>query len=286
MCRLFGFRSLTPSQVHSSLISADNALLHLSNFHPDGWGVAYYVAHSPHVVKSTAAAMDDHLFRKVSGVVSSETLVAHIRKSTQGDLCITNTHPFQHGRWIFAHNGNIANFKEHRQELVEQVAPILRRYILGDTDSEVLFFILLSNIARRVDLHRKGPRIEEMMDAVRETVDKVVEIVGPYHLIDSGPPTETYLTFILTDGYSMVAHQGGKALHYSTFKGLCPERDICPSYSVECESPTTTGYVNYLVLSSEQIKDANTWQDMSPGQIIGVDPHMHFRSHTKEVLSV
>ena len=40
MCRLFGFRSVIKSQMHRSLVSADNALVRQSEQHPDGWGVA------------------------------------------------------------------------------------------------------------------------------------------------------------------------------------------------------------------------------------------------------
>ena len=55
MCRIFGFRSVMQSQVHRSLVSADNAFMRQSERHPDGWGVAYYVAHAPHVVKGASA---------------------------------------------------------------------------------------------------------------------------------------------------------------------------------------------------------------------------------------
>ena len=41
MCRLFGFRSVIPSQVHQSLVGAENALMLQSDRHPDGWGVAW-----------------------------------------------------------------------------------------------------------------------------------------------------------------------------------------------------------------------------------------------------
>ncbi len=105
------------SGVHRSLVSADNALVLQSERHPDGWGVAYYVAGAPHVVKSAAAAVSDHLFRHVSGVVTSETVLAHIRKATQGDLSTINTHPFQYGTWVFAHNGNIKGFAAVRDAL-------------------------------------------------------------------------------------------------------------------------------------------------------------------------
>jgi hypothetical protein len=38
MCRIFGFRSVIQSQVHRSLVSADNALMIQGERHPDGWG--------------------------------------------------------------------------------------------------------------------------------------------------------------------------------------------------------------------------------------------------------
>ena len=117
MCRIFGFRSVIQSQVHHSLLDAENALATQSTLHPDGWGVAYYVAHAPHVIKSEATALDDHLFRRVSGVVSSETVLAHIRNATLGEKSILNTHPFQYGHWPFIHNGNIKNWEESRSTM-------------------------------------------------------------------------------------------------------------------------------------------------------------------------
>ena len=93
MCRIFGFRSVLLSGVHSSLLSADNALVTQSESHPDGWGVAYYIGDAPHIIRSAHTALNDKLFHKVSGIVSSQTVVAHIRKTTQGDNTVLNTHP-------------------------------------------------------------------------------------------------------------------------------------------------------------------------------------------------
>ena len=64
MCRLFGFKSVISSQVHSSLIHTENALRIQSNNHPDGWGVAYYREGIPHIIKSMEKAVDDHIFLK------------------------------------------------------------------------------------------------------------------------------------------------------------------------------------------------------------------------------
>ena len=103
MCRIFGFRSVMQSQVHRSLVSADNAFMLQSERHPDGWGVAYYVAQAPHVIKGASAAFGDQLFKHVSGIVTSETVLAHLRKATQGELSPINTHPFQYGHLSLIH---------------------------------------------------------------------------------------------------------------------------------------------------------------------------------------
>lgn len=274
MCRIFGFRSVIQSQVHRSLVSADNALVLQSDRHPDGWGVAYYNAGAPHVIKSVATALDDALFRRVSGIVSSETVLAHLRKATQGTLSIVNTHPFQYGPWVFVHNGNIAGFDTIKDELLARIPPIMRRFILGDTDSEVLFYLLLGNMARRCELSRPGYPIGDLVGAVRETIEEVVELAGPMHEVDGGPTDANYLTFVITNGTTMVAHQGGKALHFTTWKKRCPERDECPSFGVECERPTEYGFVKHLVVSSEPLQGENVWTPLALGEIVGVDWRM------------
>lgn len=274
MCRIFGFRSVIQSQVHRSLVSADNALMQQSDRHPDGWGVAYYNAGAPHVIKSVSSAQVDHLFSRVSGIVASETVLAHLRKATQGTLSIINTHPFQYGQWVFVHNGNISNFDGLRDELVSRVPAVLRRYILGDTDSEVLFYLLLGHMAKRCELHRAGFGLDDLVIAARDMVKEVVSLAGELCYDDDGPPSANYLTFALTNGSTFVAHQGGKALHYSTWKRRCPDRDSCPSFGAECEQATQTGFVNHLLVSSEPLQGDNVWAALRPQEIIGVDWRM------------
>jgi glutamine amidotransferase len=271
MCRLFGFRSVLESQVHRSLMSADNAIAVQSAAHPDGWGVAYYVAGSPHLVKSAGSAIGDHLFQRVSGIVTSQTVLAHIRKATQGELTPLNSHPFQYGRWVMAHNGDIPGFPEVREALVDRIAPIFRRFMLGSTDSEVIFHLFLSQLSTETELHRKGVSLESVVGALRRTVTIVREIA------DGRPGVKpALLTILITDGQLMVGHQGGKELHYSTFKSRCPDRDQCPYFSPECEAPTRSGYVNHLLLSSEPLLGENTWLPLAEGEVIAVDHFMRF----------
>lgn len=277
MCRLLGFRSVLDSQVHRSLLDADNAIAVQSRAHPDGWGVAYYASGAPHVVRGTEAAATDHLFRRVSGVVTSQTVVAHIRKATQGDLHTLNCHPFQYGRWVMAHNGDVPGFPEVRDALLARVAPKLRRFLLGDTDSELIFHLVLTHLATRADLARRGVRPTALVDAVRAAVDDVRDVAAQ---AGTGEPL---LTIVLTDGELMVGHQGGKELHWSTHKTRCPEREQCPFFAPECEAPSRTGYVNHLLISSEPLQGDNLWQPLPPGGVVAVDHFM--RLHAPEAFA-
>jgi glutamine amidotransferase len=268
MCRLFGFRSVIPSQVHRSLLAAENALGKQSNEHPDGWGVAFYVEGSPHVTKSPAFALGDQLFHRLSGVVSSETVLAHVRRATQGDKTVLNCHPFQYGKWVFAHNGDVPGFAEHRTRLVAEIAPNLRRFVLGDTDSEVIFFLFLTNLMGFGPLSRRHS-VDDVAAALKATLKRVREVC------DSKQEAERpLLTIIVTDGDTMVASHGGKELFWSTYKTRCSDRDVCSSLSAECEAPSKTGFVNHLIFSSEPLQGENIWLPLEEGDLIGVDWRM------------
>ncbi|HEX9621402.1 MAG TPA: class II glutamine amidotransferase [Polyangiaceae bacterium] len=270
MCRLFGFRSVIPSQVHRSLLAAENALGVQSNEHPDGWGVAFYVDDAPHVTRSPTTALGDTLFHRLSGVVSSETVLAHVRKATRGNNSVLNCHPFQYGRWVFAHNGDVPDLESRRAALVAEVTPRLRRFVLGETDSELLFFIFLSRLEAYGPLGRRHSVADAAM-ALRGALRRVRELCG-------GP--DLFLTCIATDGHTLVAAHGGKELFVSTHKTRCSDRDHCPSLSTECEAPSATGFVNHFILSSEPLQGENVWQALEPGDIVGVDWRMQVhRSH-------
>lgn len=274
MCRLFGFRSVIHSQVHDSLVHADNALGVQSTDNPDGWGVSYYVGPSPHIIKSEKTALSDNIFKKVSGVVSAQTVLAHIRKATLGSLNILNTHPFQYGNWTFAHNGNVKNFDKVKDKIIEGISPEFRRFVLGTTDSELIFYYILSVLSTDINLHEPHVRIKPVFKALTEAMSQLKEIVGDFNFDEDAPPTDNFITFILTNGEVMVGFNGGKKLYYSTYKNRCSERDTCPSFSKECEAPSTSGYINHLIFSSEPLSGENVWIELEHHELIGVDAKM------------
>lgn len=271
MCRLFGFRSVIHSQVHQSLVRADNALMLQSSSHPDGWGVAWYLERVPHVLRSLNRAIDCKLFKKVSGLVRSETVLAHLRKATIGTLEVVNTHPFQYGPWTFAHNGNIKGFSSCRKSLHRQIDEPFRRHILGETDSEVIFFLIISHLYRLCP-EIPDQNLEHLTRAVKDVRSLIIQEAGPLHPNDGGSPEENYLTFVMTNGTIMLALQGGKSLFYSTYKKKCSDREHCPWLSHECEHPVESkGKVNHLIFSSEPLEGENVWMPMPFGSMLAID---------------
>lgn len=276
MCRLFGFRSIINSQVHSSLVQADNALAEQSTKHPDGWGVCYYREETPHIIKSNDCAIENNIFQKLSGVVTSKTVLAHIRKATQGIHSFLNTHPFQYGKWVFAHNGNIKNFSLHKDKLEKLIDTELKRFLLGSTDSEIIFYIILSQIKMVYPLNQPSIPLKDLKSCIETAVNKITKICGPLTDSDDPTPTENYLTFILTSGPIITAFHGGQKLNYCTYKKSCPDKDSCASYSLRCESPPQKDMkVSHLILSSEiTTSNENVWHKMKIGDFIAADESM------------
>ena len=187
----------------SSALAADNALRSQSQEHPDGWGLAWYTNGAPQVVRSLSAAHADEEFARVTRQIRSATIVAHVRKASIGGISIENTHPFQHGRWIFVHNGTVPEWDTARPLLEEQVDPSLRSLLRGETDSERCFALFLSKLARKCD--PEAAPFEHAAAALRETVAAVRDASEP------SPEGKAATTFLLTDGRLLLACRRGRS---------------------------------------------------------------------------
>jgi len=76
--------------------------------------------------------------------VRSPLVLAHVRASTGTAVQQTNCHPFRHGRWLWMHNGSIAELKRLKRDLMLAVDPALYPSIEGSTDSELMFHLALT----------------------------------------------------------------------------------------------------------------------------------------------
>jgi glutamine amidotransferase len=112
----------------------------------DGFGIGWYGEETatPAVFRDTGPAWNDRNLREIADHVRSPLFFAHIRASTGTAVQQTNCHPFRHGRWLWMHNGGIADFHVLRRDLALAVDPDLFPFLEGSTDSELMFFLALT----------------------------------------------------------------------------------------------------------------------------------------------
>jgi len=183
----------------------------------DGFGIGWYGDRpEPAVYKGTHPAWNDGNLREIAGQIRTPLLFAHVRASSGTPVQRSNCHPFRHGRWLWMHNGSLANFSEVRRDLLMAVDPALFPHIEGSTDSEALF-----NLALTFGLTDDPP------NAVARAVG-LVEEVGRSH----GVQYPVHMTVATTDGDSIwlfrySTEKSTSSLYYSTdirqVRALYPE---------------------------------------------------------------
>ena len=129
---------------NSLVVQSKHAQLGVETTNGDGFGVGWYGAReTPGVFKSAEPAWNDRNLRELAAQASAGRVFAHIRAATGTPVQQSNCHPFRYGRWLWMHNGSIAEFRTVKRDLVLAVPPQLFPEIEGSTDSEVLFFLAL-----------------------------------------------------------------------------------------------------------------------------------------------
>ncbi|MFD9395313.1 class II glutamine amidotransferase [Streptomyces sp. NPDC060000] len=133
---------------HSLIDQSLHSKMGVETTNGDGFGVGWYGPGaddgSPAVVREIGPAWSNRNLREIAGHVRSPLFFAHIRASTGSAVQQTNSHPFRHGRWMWMHNGAIADFHRIRRDLALAVDPQLFLDIEGSTDSEMMFFLALT----------------------------------------------------------------------------------------------------------------------------------------------
>lgn len=115
----------------------------------DGWGAAWSGPESSGSLRSHRPLPDDHFGQHRLRSAHADRFIVHVRQKTPGSATDgLNSAPFTDGPdRYFTHNGYVADFRNGvREELLAKVSPIRADWILGDTDSEVLFALVLDRL--------------------------------------------------------------------------------------------------------------------------------------------
>jgi predicted glutamine amidotransferase len=221
----------------------------------DGFGIGWYdAAPAPGLFKSVEPAWNDCNLHELAEHISSGHFFAHVRAAIGSSVQQSNCHPFRHGRWLWMHNGLVAQLALTKRELVLAVDPALYTAIEGGTDSEILFFLALTL------------GLEEDPPAALARAIGLVEAHGRAHGVEH-PFQGTIAT---TDGVCTWAvrysSEGrSRSLFYTTdvptLQGMYPERPLLADVPADAH-----------LIVSEPIGDLpGAWREVPESSCVAID---------------
>ncbi len=254
MCRLLGIAASEPTDFKIVLREAPRSLATLSREHRDGWGLAVFdEVGGWRLEKGVVCAGEDERFHRLAVGSRGDLLISHIRRKTVGETSLVNTHPFERGRWVFAHNGTV----EDVTWLCTQTSRDRLAEVRGETDSELLFAWLLTKLDEAGVSHA----------AASPATDRV--IAGAARVARQRPGFGAF-NFVLSDGSALYAHRFGRTMHllergpHDEVRSRRTSRD-----GTVIETPWSQRRTGIFV-ASEKMTD-EPWQVVEEGMLLRID---------------
>jgi predicted glutamine amidotransferase len=208
MCRYAAY--LGPELLLSELVyNPTNSLVHqateamqsLTRINADGFGVGWYapeIGPEPAIFKDTSPVWNNRNLGSIADKIRSPCIFGHIRKASSYDpVTRENCHPFDRGRLLWMHNGDIPGRARLTRKVTEMADDVLLAKIRGNTDSELAFTVFLTHLPEPLE---RDPATQEMAAALERTI----ELLSTWHReSETEGPLET--NFCVTDGESLVA---------------------------------------------------------------------------------
>ncbi len=261
MCELFAMSSRKATAVTYSMneFSRNGSKLRHNR---DGWGIAFARDREVFLVKEPQPANDSAWVKFIAKQpIKTTTAIAHVRYATRGRHTMENTHPFRRtlGRriHIFAHNGTLTGI----EQIVDDAA--LRYLPIGETDSELVFCMLLSRLEHHYIRH-ETPSLETRFEVFSSLCEEM-KILGPSN-------------FLYYDGEVLFAHahkriyeEAGElvgpkppGLHIRRCRtNTLHEEVTCPGLKVELPD-------HHAVLLASVPLDDQGWEALDEGTVLAL----------------
>lgn len=245
MCQLFALNSLAPAAV-TFAFTGFSARGGATGEHADGFGLAFHDGSACRRFVDPAPACDSVLAQFLrTHPIHARTVLAHIRKATQGPVQLANCHPFvrewQGREWSFAHNGDLKDF---HPRLDGHDRPV------GQTDSERAFCWMLQKLRRR--FRRTLPDWTRLAPAIAE----LAEAIAPHGRFN----------FLLSDGRALYAY-GATRLFWLQRRHPFGTAHLV-DHDLTLDLATTNGPDDRMVLvATEPLTRNEAWQAFAPGEL-------------------
>lgn len=231
--------------------------------HNDGVGIAHLLKNENENQKKNECwkiqkwtdVSNSTIYENIDELQKSNIIIIHLRhkchlglkcKISTGESLLENTHPFSYKNIVFTHNGSIYNFHKYKDYLRIYIADDLYKYIKGDTDSEWLFYIILT---RYYLLENKTPRNFQIM---LEEILIDLQLICPeftMNIIFSTPEFSVITRYIYYKKNRYTKKQYANSLYYDTSHGfMVTSEPMTKNYKLVPEN--TAIYVDHTTKQS------------------------------------
>lgn len=274
MCRFVAYLGKQPILLSDVLADPSNSLIQQSRHalklkmpvNADGFGLAWYqnsIAKTPGLFKSTQPAWNDLNLRHIANKIICKCFLGHVRASTIGNVSTSNCHPFAYEEFAFCHNGGIENFEIIKRELRESLNDKQYNNILGLTDSEH-FFALLMNIYTS---NKGKANFNNLLSGFEKATAQIIQLQEKHNI-----PVRAHLNTAITDGKQLMATRFSTdkelSLYYTAGKHL-KSNNQGPVMELDINNPSA------VLVASEPFGDyAADWLEVPKNHAIMINKNL------------
>ena len=245
MCQLLGMNCNTPTDIVFSF-EGFRRRGGLTDHHADGFGIGFFEGKGVRLFHDDKPSANSPVADLIKAYqIKSENVIAHIRKATQGQTSLANTHPFMREMWgeywLFAHNGHLKNFFPAQGGFYQAV---------GNTDSERAFCYILEQLRCRFATR---PTEEALFAALAELTAEIRQ----YGLFN----------FMLSNGDYLFAH-ASTLLHYIVRKAPFGEAHLLDDDVKVDFAAVTTPNDKVAVIATLPLTVNETWSQLAVNELV------------------
>jgi predicted glutamine amidotransferase len=236
-------------------------------FNGDGFGVGWYpeeLQPFPCVIRTITPAWASHNLASLSVAVRASRVFAHIRAASPG-LAVqeTNSHPFQHGRYLFMHNGTVKGFRAIRRRLQQSLPDWAWDSIQGTTDSEHAFALFLAELGEP-EAERSTAQLRDALVGVLRRLTRLVR--------DAGASATMACNFAVTDGRSTVVCRFSRELPNGSLHYSLGRRYACVDEDGDMSGTGDPGPRVAIVASEPLTRRPEDWREIPPNHTLAIGP--------------
>jgi len=221
--------------------------------HNDGIGMAYSLSNKNHhfwKIQKWIDVSNETIYENIDKLQTSNIVIIHLRhkcnlgptcKISTGEKIEENTHPFSYEDTVFTHNGSIYDFQKYKQYLRVYIADDLFTHIKGDTDSEWLYYMILTRYYMN-----KIKTIQQFHNMLEELLIDLQLICPEFtmNIIFSTPEFSAITRYIYYKKNMHGTKQHANSLYYDTTDGfMVTSEPMTPNYKLVPEN--TAIYVDH-----------------------------------------